>query len=218
MARDCPQRRGGADWRNNDRFGNGNRNQGRIGGAENELDSFLNEMGADGGRPAGAIEYGNGGGYGDEQRNLKPWERGPTGGQAPWARSERSERDNSAAAPPWAGAGGGSYDQGGYSNNNSSSAPWASGGNASYGYGNYGSGYDQNAAPGAAPPGMSSYGYGGASQPGPPPGLGPLFQNYGGAGSPPPPPPPSGSAPPPPPSDLPPPPPPSDIPPPPPPA
>ncbi|KAL1595356.1 Branchpoint-bridging protein [Nothophoma quercina] len=236
MARDCPDRKVGQPWRNDNRFGD-RPPQGRIGGApENELDAFLSEMGGGGGQPRGAIEY-NGGGaggdsYGGGERNLKPWERGPTGGSAPWARSDsRGDRgdSNSAAPPPWAGAGGagagagGSYDQsGGYGN--SGAAPWASGApaaGASYGYGNYGAGYDQSAAAtGYGAPGYGAPGYGApAATAAPPPGLGALFQNYGSAGSPPPPPPPpSGSAPPPPPpGDVPPPPPPSDVPPPPPP-
>ncbi|KAJ4361058.1 Branchpoint-bridging protein [Didymosphaeria variabile] len=203
MARDCPQRKTGQPWRNDNRFGD--RPQARIGGAENELDSFLNEMGGGDGRSAGAIEYnGNGGGYGgEEQRAAKPWEQRPTGAPAPWARgNDRSDdRGQGSSAAPWASAGQDSYSQGGYGGGASAgagAAPWAASGanaSASYGYGNYG--YDQQAAPGAAPPGMSSYGYGAApgAQAGPPPGLGPLFQNYAGnAGSPPPPPPP-GSAP-----------------------
>ena len=213
MARDCPERKRGQDWRNDDR---GSRNAPRIGGTENELDAFMAEMGGSGanGRPQQAIEYNGGGNDGDGERNLKPWERGPTGGAAPWARggSGRDDRDNgSNATAPWA-PGGASYNQSGYS-----AAPWGAQappppGGASYGYGNYG-GYDANAPPGA-PPGMNSYGapgYGAAAAPsGPPPGLGPLFQNYGAAGSPPPPPPPSDlpPPPPPPPSDIPPPPPP----------
>ncbi|KAF1919119.1 hypothetical protein BDU57DRAFT_130460 [Ampelomyces quisqualis] len=116
--------------------------------------------------------------------------------------------------PKW---GGRSYDQNGYGGAGGA-APWASAapaahaGGAAYGYGNYG--YDQS-APGA----YGAPGYGAPAAPsGPPPGLGPLFQSYGSAGSPPPPPPPSGSVPPPPPPvDAPPPPPPSDAPPPPPP-
>ncbi|KAJ4374566.1 Branchpoint-bridging protein [Didymella sp. IMI 355093] len=206
MARDCPDRKVGQPWRNDNRFGD--RPQGRIGGApENELDAFLSEMGGGGGQPRGAIEY-NGGGaggdsYGGGERNLKPWERGPTGGAAPWARSDsRGDHgdSNSAAPPPWAGGGGagagagGSYDQsGGYGN--SGAAPWASAApaaGASYGYGNYGAGYDPNAAAaGYGAPGYGAPGYGApAAAAGPPPGLGPLFQNYGSAGSPPPPPPP----------------------------
>ncbi|KAH3990973.1 hypothetical protein HBI56_238940 [Parastagonospora nodorum] len=224
MARDCPDRKVGQPWRNDGRPG-GDRNQGRIGGApENELDAFMAEMG--GGQPRAAIEYSNGGGADNAagaERTLKPWERGPTGGAAPWARNDREGGDhNSAAAPPpWAGGGGGgggrSYDQNnGYGGGNA--APWASAAPAApaaagYGYGGYG--YDQ-AAPGA----YGAPGYGAPAAPtGPPPGLGPLFQNYGASGTPPPPPPPpSGSVPPPPPpGDAPPPPPPSDVPPPPPP-
>lgn len=217
MARDCPERKVGQPWRND---GRDNRNQGRIGNApENELDAFMAEMG--GAQPRGAIEYGNGGGAGDApgaERSLKPWERGSTGGAAPWARNDRDGGDhNSSAPPPWAGGGGGgrSYDQNNGYGGGHSAAPWAQaaqGAGASYGYDNYG--YGQS-APGAY--GAPGYGAPAASA-GPPPGLGPLFQNYGNAGSPPPPPPPSGSVPPPPPpGDIPPPPPPSDVPPPPPP-
>lgn len=231
MARDCPERRAGQPWRNDSRYGD--RNQGKIGGAPggDEIDAFMSEMGGGGGRPAAAIEY-NGGAanenYGGEQRTLKPWERVPTGGAAPWSRN-RDDRDNAAAPPPWAGGGGGgnaSYNQDSYSSGNSA-APWAAAppppppGGASYNYGNYGAGYDQNAtAPGMGnAPGMNSYGAPGYGSAAPPPGLGALFQNYGGAGSPPPPPPPPGGSapPPPPPGDIPPPPPPSDHPPPPPP-
>ena len=232
MARDCPDRKVGQPWRNDNRFGD--RGQpARIGGApENELDAFMAEMGGAGGQPRAAIEYnGNGaaGGdnYGGGERTLKPWERGPTGGSAPWARDgdDRGRGDGSSAAPPpWAGGGGRggqSYDQG-YGAGNGA-APWASAAptapaaGAGYGYGGYG--YDQNAGMGA-PGAYGAPGYGAPPPPaGPPPGLGPLFQTYGSAGSPPPPPPPpSGSVPPPPPpGEAPPPPPPSDVPPPPPP-
>lgn len=228
MARDCPDRKVGQPWRNGNDNRFGDRNQGRIGGApENELDAFMAEMGG-GGQPRGAIEYNNNGGDNGGERNVKPWERGPSGGAAPWARNDRDDHgDNSGAAPPpWAGGGdrGASYGQDHYGGG-SNAAPWASAAPpaapASYGYGGYGSGYDQ-AAPGMGAPGMGygAPGYGAPAPPaGPPPGLGPLFNTYGSAdGLPPPPPPPPGSVPPPPPpSDIPPPPPPSDIPPPPPP-
>lgn len=208
MARDCAQRRRGTDWRNEPR---GDRNQGRIGGGDN-LDDFLNEMGGDGGRSAGAIEYNNGGNAnyngGEPERSVKPWERGQSGGQAPWARNSRDDRGGSnSAAAPWASASsqaGASYGQGSYD----ASATWMAG--AGYGgYGGYGAGYDQHAAAGAAPPGVG-YGYGAA-----PPGVAAGY-GYGNAGSPPPPPP-GGAVPPPPPSEQPPPPPPSEQPPPPPP-
>ncbi|KAH8722482.1 hypothetical protein GQ44DRAFT_359191 [Phaeosphaeriaceae sp. PMI808] len=231
MARDCPDRKVGQPWRNDNRFGGGDRSQARIGGGpENEIDAFMAEMG--GAQPRGAIEYGNGGaaGAGDSsaggERTLKPWERGPTGGAAPWARNDRDD-NQSAAPPPWAGGGGGggrTYEQkyeqnSGYGGHNGNSgqntAPWASAapaGGAAYGYGGYG--YDSAAGAYGAP------GYGAPAAPsGPPPGFNALFQNYGSAGSPPPPPPPPGGSvpPPPPPGDVPPPPPPSDVPPPPPP-
>ncbi|KAI8936715.1 hypothetical protein NX059_012563 [Plenodomus lindquistii] len=236
MARDCPDRKMGQPWRNDGRPDG--RQQPRIGGApENELDAFMAEMGGAPGQPRAAIEYnGNGGApsggdnYGGGERTLKPWERGPTGGSAPWARNDRDDRgrgdSNAAAPPPWAGGGGGqSYGQDNGYGGGQGAAPWASAapaapaGGAGYGYGSYG--YDQNVPGMAAPGAYGAPGYGAAAPPaGPPPGLGPLFQSYGGAGSPPPPPPPpSGSVPPPPPpGDIPPPPPPSDIPPPPPPA
>jgi splicing factor 1 len=162
----------------------------------------MNEL--EGGRPRQAIDYNNGPadnyGGGDDQRSAKPWERGPSGGAAPWARNNRDEQDGgSNAPPPWAGAGAGaSYNSGGYN-----AAPWAAPAApaapgapaAAYGYGSYG-GYDSGAPP-AAPPGMNAYGvpgYGAAAAP--PPGIAP-WSGYGNAGSPPPPPP--GGAPPPPP-------------------
>lgn len=217
MARDCSDRKVGQPWRNDNRFGD--RNQSRIGAApENDVDAFMAEMGVANGQPRGAIEYSNGGAdAGAAERTQKPWERGPTGSAAPWARNDRDDRgsNNPSAPPPWAAGGSGqSYDQNnGYGHN---AAPWAAAPAApagGYGYGNYG--YDQAAAPGA----YGAPGYGAPAAPaGPPPGLGPLFQNYGSGDVPPPPPPPSGSVPPPPPpGDVPPPPPPGDVPPPPPP-
>ncbi|KAF1829649.1 hypothetical protein BDW02DRAFT_583520 [Decorospora gaudefroyi] len=235
MARDCPDRKVGQPWRNDNRFGDRGQ-QPRIGGApENELDAFMAEMGGASGQARGAIEYnGNGAGgggdnYGGGERTLKPWERGPSGSAAPWARNDGDDRGrgegNPAAPAPWATGGGGvpSYDQGHGYGGGHGAAPWASATPtapaASYGYGGYG--YDQNAPMGAPGAYGGAPGYGAPPPPtGPPPGLGPLFQTYGSAGSPPPPPPPpSGSVPPPPPppGDIPPPPPPSDVPPPPPP-
>ncbi|EAT80773.2 hypothetical protein SNOG_11729 [Parastagonospora nodorum SN15] len=107
MARDCPDRKVGSTV---------GAMTGRPGFVlevllENELDAFMAEMG--GGQPRAAIEYSNGGGADNSagaERTLKPWERGPTGGAAPWARNDRDGGDhNSAAAapPPWAGGGGG---------------------------------------------------------------------------------------------------------------
>ncbi|CBX91758.1 Branchpoint-bridging protein [Plenodomus lingam] len=230
MARDCPDRKAGQPWRNDARPDN--RQQGRIGGApENDLDAFMAEMGGGSGQSRAAIEYnGNGsapaGGdnYGGGERTVKPWERGATGGAAPWARNDRDDRgrgDSTAGAPaPWASGGGQSYGQENGYGGGHNAAPWGSAApaaGAGYGYGGYG--YDQNVPGMAAPGAYGAPGYAAAAPAGPPPGLGPLFQSYGAAGSPPPPPPPpSGSVPPPPPPGDIPPPPPSDIPPPPPPA
>jgi len=221
MARDCTDRKVGQPWRNDGRPEG--RQAPRIGGApENELDAFMAEMGGGSAPARGAIEYnGNGGAggpaggdnYGGGERAVKPWERGAAGGTAPWARDDRGRGEGGAA--PWAGGGGGSGQGYGQDNGYGTAAPWASaasGGGAGYGggYGNY-HGYEQGVPGMAAPRGYGAPGYGSAAAPaGPPPGLGPLFQSYGGAGSPPPPPPPPG--------DIPPPPPPSDVPPPPPPA
>jgi splicing factor 1 len=175
----------------------------------------------------GGYENGNADGYGGGDRDLKPWQRGPTGASAPWQQrgDDRGRRDDygprdggSGSAPPWAagGRGGDSYGYGGQGGGYGApppgppggAAPWHQqapppppGGQPSYGgYGGYpGAGYgDANAA---YPPqsGMGAPpGLGGASGGlGAPPGLGALFQNYNAAGSPPPPPPP-GDAPPPP--------------------
>ena len=163
----------------------------------------------------GGYENGQGEGYGGESdRDLKPWQRGPTGAAAPWQQRGDDRRDDynrdGGAAPPWAARGGdnyGGYGQGaGYGGPpGGGAAPWQRqqdnppppppvGGQ--YGYGGYPGGYgDANGGYGGqqaigAPPGLGS----GAGGLGAPPGLGALFQNYGPNGS-------AGSAPPPPPSD-----------------
>ncbi|KAK7560397.1 hypothetical protein IWX92DRAFT_36233 [Phyllosticta citricarpa] len=219
MARDCPDRQRGANWRNNDRGG-------RIGAGDHvdrEYESLMAELGGGaapaigGSGPQHRIEAGPGG-YDDQgDRDMKPWQRGPTGAAAPW-RQSREERDGGSSAPPWASGGG-------------------RGGNDNYGYGAQSGGYGAPAAPGAAPwqqsaavpppPGGYGYGYGYGTDPNaaygqpamgappglaPPPGMPAMFPGYpvapGTAGSPPPPPPPGDAPPPPPPSDQPPPPPP----------
>ncbi|XTI94564.1 hypothetical protein V2W45_1252760 [Cenococcum geophilum] len=240
IGRDCPDRQRGQNWRNDDRGGIASRpTTGRIGqgdAVDREYESLMQEL--SGAAPASAepqqrIEAGPGGydnaegnNHGGENRDLKPWQRGPTGAAAPWQQRGRDDRDGGAASgpPPWA-AGGRSADNYGYAGagagQGSYSAPPPPGGGAPWhqaappppppppagqpygGYGGYpAASYDQQ-APGygqphamGAPPGLAP----------PPPGLGPLFQNYGNAGSPPPPP--GDAPPPPPPSDLPPPPPP----------
>lgn len=251
MARDCPDRSRGADWRNGPQgAAPGGAAQGRIGGGDvhdEAYEQLMQELsgGASSGAPTQRIEAGPGGyengqgegyGRGEPDRDLKPWQRGPTGGPAPWQRAgnDRQDdynRDGGSSAPPWASRGGDNY--GGYNQGQNGgyggppgggAAPWQRQDNApppppSGGqYGNYGAypgGYDQSGGYGGhqsmgAPPGL-----GGAAGLGAPPGLGALLQNYGANGAPPPPP--AGGAPPPPPSDDLPPPPPSDQPPPPPP-
>jgi splicing factor 1 len=164
---------------------------------------------------AGPGMYDQGDSYGGD-RDLKPWQRQPTGTAAPW-QQERLERDDygsrehgGSAPPPWAGGNRDGDSYGGYGGApGSSAAPWQQQappppppvGQPGYGYGAY-PGYDQGAGygapPAAAPPGLSSFLQQYAGAPPPPPSDGP------------PPPPPSNDAPPPPPSsDYPPPPPPS---------
>ncbi len=160
---------------------------------------------------AGPGAYGQSDSYGGD-RDLKPWERQPTGGAAPWQRdrNDRGGRDDyvsrdqgGSSARPWASGNKENDNYGGYGGYGGApsggAAPWQQqqqppppGGQSGSGYAGYpGSGYDQGygAPPPAAPPGLSSF-----------------LHQYGGA-APPPPPPPSGDAPPPPPSDYPPPPP-----------
>lgn len=225
MARDCPDRQRGASWRN-DGPGAG-RPAGRIGGGETvdkEYEQLMQELGGGGAAPA-RIEAGPGS-YNNNNGDAKPWQRGPTGGPAPW-RSRNNDRDNEAGGgggasggpAPWArdrgsrnnDNNGDSY-YGGQSNYGSSAppgtAPWQQApGAQSGGYGSYGgyAGYGAPpgmgaAAPPGAPPGLSA-------PPGLPGNINALIQQYAGSMVPPPPPPTDG-APPPPPSDFPPPPPP----------
>ncbi|KAL8644721.1 MAG: hypothetical protein Q9210_007110 [Variospora velana] len=248
MARDCPDRQRGANWRNDAPGAAPGRPAGRIGGGDavdREYEQLMQELsGGGGGAPVGngeapqRIEAGPGGydnGYGEGDRDLKPWQRGPTGQAAPWQRDDRGRDDygqGGGAAPPWAAGRGGGDNYGGYDQRSGGyggppgggAAPWQrqqdapppppSGGQG-YGYGAYpGGAYgDSNGGYGqsgmGAPPGLGA-GSGGL---GAPPGLSALFQQYSGSpanGSGAPPPPPPGDAPPPPPpSDQPPPPPPS---------
>lgn len=161
--------------------------------------------------------YEQGDSYGGD-RDVKPWQRQPTGGPAPWQR-ERFER--------------GFEDYGSRDHGGSSGRPWASTNRDHENYGGYGGApgghappWQQQQPPPPGPGGQAGYGYGGgypasgydqsyaAPPPPAPPGMSPFVPQYGGApppppGDAPPPPPPSGDAPPPPPSDYPPPPPPS---------
>lgn len=225
MARDCPDRQRGASWRNNDRGSGGRIASGD--GMDREYESLMAELG--GGAPQQRIEAGPGayenndnyGGGGD--RDVRPWQRGPTGAAAPWRqpREERDRGDSGSAPPPWAngGRGGNSDSYGGYGGAQggygappapgAGAAPWQQAsagapppppGGQPWSYG-YAGGYDQNSSygqpPMGAPPGLA-----------PPPGMPAVLSGFPGAGSPPPPPPPGDAPPPPPPSDQPPPPPP----------
>ena len=227
MARDCPDRQRGADWRNGPQDGGAARPAGRIEGGDavdREYEQLMQELsgGAPNGQAPKRIEagnggfdqggYGGGGGGGGDNRDVKPWQRGPTGAAAPWQRDNRQDdySQGGGSAPPWARGGNDNYGQqqsGGYGGPpGGGAAPWQRQDNApppppsgdQYGYGNYpGGGYggyggQQSMGP---PPGMAP----GAGGLGAPPGLGALFQNYAGNGAGPgaPPPPPSDDAPPP---------------------
>ncbi|WEW55218.1 hypothetical protein PRK78_000647 [Emydomyces testavorans] len=227
MAKDCPDRQRGTDWRNH----GPSMRKGAGDAVDREMEQLMQEL--SGGAPSGNGEaprrieagpggYDQGGNYG-EQRDLKPWQRGPTGGPAPWQRrddrrDDHGQRDHG-SAPPWAAGGRGERGERGDRSSDS------------YAYGSHGAGY--GAAPGAAAPwqqqappppgGQPGYGYAGfpgftapptmgappglGGVPPPPPGMGALFPGYPGAN--PPPPPPADGPPPPPPSEQPPPPPPS---------
>lgn len=207
MARDCPDRQRGASWRNND---SGPRPAGQIGAGDavdREMEQLMQELGggaSSNGAPA-RIEAGPGG-----NGDAKPWQRGPTGGPAPWRSRNQEPSNESGGSAPWArdrnrnddhhaggyggghggghGGHGGGHDDGhgGHSGSHGDSH-----GADSY----YGQGY--GAATGGAAPwqqapgtqgGYAGYpGYGGYNvAPGmsaPPPGLAP------GGGAPPPPPP-----------------------------
>ena len=209
MARDCPDRQRGSDSRNNP--GGFSRPQGRVGGGDavdREMEQLFQELGGapGSGEPTARIEagpgsYDQGDPYGGE-RQARPWEKGPTGSAAPWARPRDEERDNyggGSAAPPWAQR---KDNYGGYS-----------GGGAPGGAPGAAAPWQQQSSPPPPPPGGQDYGYGypgadtyggqsGYSQQnlGAPPGLPAMYQQFQA-----PPPPPGSGPPPPPPSDGPPP-------------
>lgn len=261
MARDCPDRQRGSNWRNDGPggYGGGRPPAGRAIGpgdaVDREYEQLMQELAGGGpvgdgqapqrieagpgGYENGRDSYGGGGGHGgDRERELRPWQRGPTGAAAPWQNRSRDDRERQdygrgdhgpGSAPPWAGRsrGGDGYGYGqpggGAPGGGHSAAPWhqhappAGTPTGPSGHMGYGGGY-----PGAA----TGYGAGDHSAAGypappsmgappglagglaPPPGLGGMYAGYGGAASPPPPPPPMGGAPPPPPTEQPPPPPP----------
>src|SRR6478752_8210617 len=161
----------------------------------------MQELGGGSSGPPARIEAGPGG---QNNGDAKPWQRGPTGGPAPW-RSRNQDSNEGGSAAPWArdrgcrnedhhaGNSGDSYYGQAYAGASGAAAPWAQqapgtqGGYAGYpGYGAYG------AAPGmGAPPGLGAPGSAPPPPPGAPPGLGDInafIQQYAGAAPPPPPP------------------------------
>ncbi|KAI9751335.1 MAG: translation elongation factor EF-1 alpha [Chaenotheca gracillima] len=189
MARDCPDRQRGADWRNNGPpSAGGNRAPagkaiGQGDAVDREYEQLMQEL--SGGAPAGGdapqrIEGGpegydrggrdsfSGEGYGAEgDRNLKPWQRGPTGASAPWQNRGGDDRDRrqdyggreggSGGPPPWAGGGrgggrgGGEHQEYGRQGGGGYGAPPPSGGPAPW----------QQQAPPPPPGGQNYGGYGG---------------------------------------------------------
>jgi len=226
FARDCTERARGSDWRNLPPRDAGN-------AQDKEYENLMNEIGGGtAGNPSRQIGWQEGGagpGAGAAPPggpDLKPWQRGPQGGPAPWEVNRQSGPANPAPwqqrpAPsgpsggpaPWeqrsgGGGYGGDREHRGGGGGERGPAPWQQprGGHDSYGGhgGGYGGGY-----------GGGGYGHGGQGAP-PAGGPAPWQQPHAGYGAPgmdsygapPPPPPPGGIPPPPPPSDLPPPPPP----------
>lgn len=179
------------------------------------VQQLMQELGGGSGGPPARIEAGPGSYNSNGNGDAKPWQRGPTGGPAPWRNRSNDSHNDGGSAAPWArdrnrgqdnNQSADSYYGQGYGGSAAAppwqqQAPGTQGGYAGY------PGYPGYAAPPGmgAPPGLPTGGAGLSA----PPGLGninALIQQYAGAA--PPPPPPSGDAPPPPPSDQPPPPPP----------
>lgn len=225
FARDCTERARGQDWRNLPARGSGD-------AADNEYEKLMNEIGGGtAGNPSRQIGWQEGGaGAGAPPPpggpDVKPWQRGPTGGPAPWEVNKPSggpapwqqrpaPSGPSGGPAPWERSGGyGDRDhRGGDRGGDRGPAPWQQprghdnygghggygGGGGGYGQGGYGGhgGHAPPPAPGGPAPWMQQQPHAGYGAPG-------MDNNYGA----PPPPPPGGAPPPPPPSDLPPPPPP----------
>lgn len=236
FARDCTERARGSDWRNLPPRGPGD-------AADKEYENLMNEIGGGtAGNPSRQIGWQEGGaGAGAAPPggpDLKPWQRGPQGGPAPWEVNRQSNQSNPAPwqqrpAPsgpsggpaPWERSGGGGGGGGGYGGDREhrgggdrGPAPWQQPRGHDRGHDNYGGyGGGQGGQGGYGQGGGGGYGQGGYGAPsgGPAPWMQPQSHTgYGAPGMdsygapPPPPPPPGGIPPPPPPSDLPPPPPP----------
>jgi len=227
FARDCTERARGSDWRNLPP-------RGPADSTDKEYENLMNEIGGGtSGNPSRQIEY-NGAGAGAAPPGgpggeLKPWQRGPQGGPAPWEVNKSNGPSNPAPwqqrpAPSGPSGGPAPWEQrsGGYGGDREhrgggdrGPAPWQQPRGHDRGQDNYGGGY------GGGHGGHGGYGGGGggygqgAPSGGPAPWMQPqAHAGYGAPGMdnygapPPPPPPPGGIPPPPPPSDLPPPPPP----------
>ncbi|KAJ2892168.1 hypothetical protein MKZ38_010176 [Zalerion maritima] len=117
MARDCPERERGSSWRNS-----GPRPAGRVGpgdAVDREMEQLMQELG--GGSSSGAaparIEAGPGSQAGNGE-SVRPWQRGPTGGPAPWRRTRNDDDDRDRDHDRNGGGDGGGGGGGG-------PAPWA---------------------------------------------------------------------------------------------
>jgi splicing factor 1 len=116
MARDCPDRQRGTNWRNDDRAGGPpGRPAARIDAGDavdREYEQLMQELsGGASGVPQQRIEAGPGG-YDNAGSNggssAPPWQQrgGATGGPAPWRnREDRGDTGASGGPPPWAAGG-----------------------------------------------------------------------------------------------------------------
>ncbi|KAF2503179.1 hypothetical protein BU16DRAFT_32110 [Lophium mytilinum] len=195
MARDCPDRQRGANWRNDDRGGPNDRPApsriGNVSAIDNDMNALMQELGG-GNIPQHRIESGAGsydksnsgfhdkpgsgaydksgpGGY--DKSGSGRYDNGPpsNGNYAGDDNLKPWQRGPTGAAAPWAQQRGRDDRDGGPSG---APAPWASSGGRggdTYGYGNY------NAAP-QGPPGSATP----WQQPAPPP---PPGNGYGGYGA-----------------------------------
>jgi len=175
MARDCPDRQRGANWRN-DAPGPV---AGRVGAGDavdREYEQLMQEL--SGGAPVGngvaprRIEAG----AGDYDQvppdggDVKPWQRGPTGAAAPWQQrgrgDDRGSDYNSRDSAPTGGAVPWARDRGRGSDNRGGDSYYGGQQNGGYGASPSGSAAPWQQAP-AAPASQQSYGgYGGYTAPG----------------------------------------------------
>ncbi|UKZ94444.1 Branchpoint-bridging protein [Trichoderma asperellum] len=196
MARDCPDRQRGANWRNDA----GGRPAGRIGGGDavdREMEQLMQELGGGSGAAPAQIEAGPSSNNYNGNSEAKPWQRGPTGGPAPWrSRNQDSNEGGSGGPAPWArdrnrghdhsnGNGhsnshGGDNNYYGHNNYESSSSGGGGGGGGAPWHHQAQHGASHNQAPGMGGyPNYAAYGaYGAAPGMGAPPGL----PQVGGAG------------------------------------